>query len=177
MSDGNCNSTIGSMPTTFNNAPDNTSSLSGLFLNTKYSSSCNGTATAWNFCYYVSEFERQNISVQAGVWREENGSYKLVNGSLIDLPIPEAEIGFQFVCRHWLLNSTNEFFDVQEGDIVGVYVNDTLDINDVHVMGVHTSGNGLMKAGDITDVHSQVSSSELTQVNYSLYLVSRIGTL
>ncbi len=171
---------IGKMPTTFNNRPDNTSRLSGLFLNTEYRSLYDGNVTAWDFCYYINDTKMNNITIQAGVWRESSGNYTLVNDSLIDLPIPDPELGFQFVCRHWVLNES-QLFEVQMGDIVGMYVNDTSDSNMVHILGMPPSNEpntGIMKLNTLIDIENDiVSNSILAPMDYSLYLVALLGTL
>ena len=176
-----CSTVIGKMPTTFNNRPNDTSRLSGLFLNTKYGSPRDGNVTAWDFCYYIRVTPMTNITIQAGVWRESGGMYTLVNDSLIDLPIPEPETGFQFVCRHWVLdNCDGELqFAVEKGDVVGMYVYDTSDNSMVHILGTHPDKTdaGIMKSTDtITDINNEtVSNSTLSPVNYSLYLVAQLG--
>lgn len=167
---------IGRMPTTFNNAPIDTSRLSGLFLNTNDSSPYSGNVIAWDFCYYISVTQSSMITIQAGVWRESDGYYTLVNDSLIDLPIPEPQPGFQFVCRHW---AECQAFEVQEGDIVGMYVNDTSDDNMVHILGMPPDeetnvGTKKIRSMNITDVNI-VSKSALESVGYSLYLVAVLG--
>jgi hypothetical protein len=175
---------IGKMPTTFNNGPMNTSRLSGLFLNTENWSPCDGNVTAWDFCYYINVTRMSNITIQAGVWRESSGSYTLVNDSLIDLPIPNPEPGFQFVCRHWFLDKCRDEppFEVEVGDIVGMYVDDTSGSNMVHILGMPPSNEpnaGIMKSNDTSiDIENDiVSNSTLTQMDYSLYLVAVLGTL
>ena len=173
---------IGKMPLTFNNAPKNTSGLSGLFLNTEYCSPCNGSVTAWDFCYYINITHMSKLTIQAGVWRKSGEDYTLVNNSLIDLPIPDprAQPGFQFICRHWVLSEEcrgEPPFEVQKGDIVGMYVNDTSDENVVHVLGTppnNASNAGTMRSREITDIN-EVSNSSLMPVSYSLYLVAVLG--
>ena len=106
-----------------------------------------------------------------------------MNGSSIKLPIPEPARGFQFVCRRWSLNTStlsDEMpFDVQEGDIVGMYVYDPSDDNTVHILGMSTPGEdgGLLKANIVPDnITSPVLNSDLMDnVSYSLYLVAVIG--
>ena len=105
-----------------------------------------------------------------------DGNYTLVDDSLIDLPIPPPQPGFQFVCRHWTLGCREPTFDVQEGDIVGMYVNDTSDDNMVHILGMppnNESSAGTMKSVDVTNINSV---SNLTSVSYSLYLEAVLGT-
>lgn len=172
---------IGRMPTSFNNAPRDTSRLSGLFLNTNDRSPDSGNVTAWDFCYYISVTQPSMITIQAGVWRESSGYYTLVNNSLIDLPIPEPQPGFQFVCRHWPLSECQDepTFEVQEGDIVGMHVNDTSDNNMVHILGMPpdnetTAGTKKIRSMNITDINN-VSNSTLESVGYSLYLVAVLG--
>ena len=170
---------IGKMPTTFNNRPMNTSRLSGLFLNTEYGSPCNGNVTAWDFCYYINVTRTNTITIRAGVWRESSGYYTLVANSLIKLPIPDPQPGFQFVCRHWTLKECRDEppFEVLEGDIVGMYVHDTSDENIVHVLGMPPDGesnSGTMKFMDITNINN-VSNSSLKTVAYSLYLIAVLG--
>ena len=105
-----------------------------------------------------------------------DGSYTLVDDSLIDLPIPPPQPGFQFVCRHWALGCREPTFDVQEGDIVGMYVNDTSDDNTVHILGMPNEPSAdTMKSANITNI-SSVSDSSLTPVPYSLYLEAVLST-
>ena len=174
---------IGRMPTTFNNPPEDTSGLSGLFLNTNDTSPCNGNVTAWDFCYYISVTQSSMITIQAGVWRESGEYYTLVNDSLIDLPIPDPQQGFQFVCRHWPLSECQDepTFEVEKGDIVGMYVNDTSDDNMVHILGMPsdneiTAGTKKIGSMNITDINN-VSNSALASVGYSLYLVAELGII
>ena len=177
-----CSTTIGKMPTTFNNRPNDTSRLSGLFLNTEYESPRDGNVTAWDFCYFIRVTPMTNITIQAGVWRENGGTYTLVKDSLIDLPISDPETGFQFVCRHWVLDicQGEPPFEVKKGDIVGMYVYDTSDDSMVHILGTRPAGKtdaGVMKSRDtITDIENDtVSNSTLSPMNYSLYLVAQLG--
>ena len=169
---------IGKMPTTFNNAPTNTSGLLGLFLNTNYASPYDGNVTAWDFCYYISVTQTNTTTIWAGVWRESGGYYTLVDDSLIGLPIPNPQLGFQFVCRYWALNES-EAFEVQEGDIVGMYVDGTEDNNVVHILGMPANNEpnaGIIKSMDIVDIDN-VSNSILTPANYTLYLVAILGRI
>ena len=181
--DAVCSTVIGKMPATFNNRPTDTSRLSGLFLNTKNKSPYDGNVTAWDFCYYIGPgvTPMTNITIQAGVWRESGGMYTLVKDSLIGLPIPDPETGFQFVCRHWVLNNSDGElpFAVEKGDVVGMYVYDMSDNSMVHILGTHLGETdaGIMKSMDtITDINNEtVSNSKLSPVNYSLYLVAQLG--
>ena len=182
MSSCSCKSTIGKIPATIDTAPieDTSSSLSGLFLNINDNSTCNGTVTAWDFCYYVintPQQDQESTNIQAGVWRKQDGGYQLLNRSIIDLPIPNPERGFQFVCRHWSLNPTNETFTVQEGDTVGIYVTDTSMVHNI-ILGIPATDeqhNEIMKAGNITDIESPISFKQLNNTFYSLYLMAVIG--
>lgn len=167
----------------FNSAPTNTSGLSGLFLNTENTSPCSGNVTAWDFCYYISVTHMSKITIQAGVWRDSGeGHLTLVNDSLIDLPIPDPQPGFRFVCRHWALRECRNEppFEVEEGDMVGMYVNDTSDENMVHILGIppgsqeSTERNNTVKSMDITDIKN-VPKSNLITVAYSLYLEAVLG--
>ena len=184
MTSCNCEGAIGDKPATLDPSPLEYSS--GLFLNTHPDSRapCNGTVMAWDFCYHVLDDNitlqqtNESIRIQAGVWREQNNSeYQFLSDSLIDLPIPPPARGFQFVCRHWsLVNSTHDAkFEVQEGDIVGVYVDD---VRIVYVLGGSVDGaqdNRIMRAVNIADIKTPVSDLDLNSTSYSLYLKAIMG--
>lgn len=176
-----CEDAVGGKPTTLYPSPPK--NLSGLFLNTHPDSRapCDGTVVAWDFCYYVlddmiPQHNNDSIRIQAGVWRQQdNSEYQFLNNSSIDLPIPRPTAGFQFVCRHWSLVTNNATFEVEEGDIVGVYVDG---IKMVHVLGSSTNDaqdNGIVRAVNIIDIKTPVSVSELDSTSYSLYLKAIMG--
>lgn len=176
-----CEGAVGEKPTTLYPSPPK--NLSGLFLNTHPDSRapCNGKVVAWDFCYYVlddtiPQQKNDSIRIQAGVWRQQdNSEYQFLKSSSIKLPIPSPMAGFQFVCRHWSLVTNNATFEVEEGDIVGVYVDDT---RMVHVLGNSTNDaedNGIVRAVNITDIEMPVSMSELNSTSFSLYLKAIMG--
>ena len=181
MSSCSRESAVGGKPATLDPSPPN--NLSGLFLNTHPDSRapCNGTVVAWDFCYHVlddtiPQGNNDSTRIQAGVWRQQNNlEYHFVNNSSIELPIPRPTAGFQFVCQHWSLVTDNDTFEVQEGDIVGVYVDG---IRMVHVLGSSTNDaqdNKIVRAVNITNIKMPVSVSELNSTSYSLYLKALMG--
>lgn len=179
MNNCSCEGAIGGKPTVLDPSPPE--NLSGLFLNTHPDSQaqCDGRVVAWDFCYYVFDDAPQQddnaTRIQAGVWRQNNSEYQLLVNSTIQLPIPEPASGVQFVCRHWsLINETHDAtFEIEEGDIVGVYVDG---IRVVHVLGSSTNDahdNEIMSTVDITDIKTPVSA--LNNTSYSLYLKALLG--
>ena len=164
-------------PTAYNAASRNLSGISGLFLNANDGSTCSGTVSAWEFCYYVNVMEAdfELFKIQAGVWRKQEKEYYLVNNSLADLPIPHPDSSLQFVCRHWSLNSS-EMFEVQKGDIVGMHVRNKS--NKIHLLGMVASNEqdgGTNIAVNITDITLPVSDSQISITSFSLYLMALIG--
>ena len=183
MNNEDCVGAIGKIPASYSFASlDTLSGISGLFLNTKYVSTCNGTVIGWDFCYYILLNFQQNetrelMNIQAGVWRKEGGEYHVENRSLIELPISNPRNVFQFVCSRRILQD-NETFEVQKGDIVGMFVNDFLSYHLLHSLG--TSGlneqHGGIKTINISDITTPVLESQLHNSSHSLYLMAIIGS-
>lgn len=165
-----CNTTVGRRPTTFNNPPQNHSELSGLFLNTKDSLSCDGAVVAWDYCYYQQD---QNLTIQAGIWRLNESEWQLVDDSNISLPTPYYDSGIQFICRHWNLKKES-FSTVMEGDVVGISISETM-----HVFEASAMSEGVMKVEleDPEGCLSTIPNCTLKSTSLSLYLeaVVKIG--
>ena len=170
--------TIGRRPTTFNNPPEisSPSMLSGLFLNMD-NNTCKGEVVGWNFCYYQRGQKLSTTTIQAGIWRETDNTYELVNGSAIYLPITDYQDGIEFVCRRLNLNSTgNQTVDVEDGDIVGMYMYIEDESGEVTTHMFETanseSSSTIMKVKSATDINSMISKSMLEppDLEYSLYL-------
>lgn len=177
-----CTGAIGSRPTSYSFAPQDTrtfNGVSGLFLNTRNKASCNGIVIAWDFCYYINFQQNTDtdvmLSFQAGVWKKKGGKYHMVNSTTIESSIPIQEKGFQFACQYQPLQE-NETFAVQEGDIVGTHVKD-LDENLVPVLGtcgVTEPCCGLIII-DISNITSPIFESDFYDSSHSLYLMAIIG--
>ena len=163
------------MPTTFNSPPLSVVPA-GLYLNTDYRFNCNGSLTAWNLCYYLTD-RQSPTQIKTGIWRRrENGElFELVNESTTTLNITNPGDGTKFLCRRWNLNES-WFVNVQEGDIIGVYIEDTLSI---HLFESNPNSNSnnreIMKVDNANDILSNVSSSMMRGVPYFLYVEAVIG--
>lgn len=166
--------TFGKRPPTYANAPSS-SSVYGLFLNPNYSSSCNGTVTAWRFCYFLpSEGLDTNNLINVSVWRphrvENNRTeYEKVTGSNGPIVIQprDGTYSTEFVCQTW--NLTNNSFSVMEGDIVGAYFSDNVT---VHILG-SVDGISVLHGDSVNETVSNLDSVE----NYGLYLEAVLGKL
>lgn len=177
MSNITCEGSIGKIPPTVDVVL--ASSFSGLLLNMNYPSPCNGRVIAWNYCYYVNvqavNQESTQITVQAGVWREQGMGYELLDESLTDLHIPQPDRSLQFVCREWYLDF-DRTFQVQEGDIVGLYMKE--ESHKIHFSKIPASSeqlNATLKVEDITQLRSTIMNSQLSNTAYSFYLMAVIG--
>lgn len=158
------------MPTTFNSPARNTSMLSGLYLNTKYSFNCDGIIIAWRMCYYFSNGGQNSTQVKAGIWRpRRNNEFELVDNSVIELSIPYLLDGTRFLCRNWDVNDTVE---VKEGDIVGLYVEDT---SSIHMFEANNQPVGIMEVENKMDIYSNISRFDLKPASFSLYLEAVTG--
>ena len=78
----------------------------------------------------------------------------------------------QFACHRWNLTH-DATFAVQEGDVVGVFVNGTRMVH-LHVLSESKRDNGIVRAVDnITSIESSVS--KFVNTSYSLYLEAVMG--
>ena len=178
--DSSCNGSIGDIPLTFNRASRYAPGFSGVYLNLDYDSTCNGTVIAWEYCYYYNDMHEDNVEpaeVKVGVWRANGTEYQLVDGSVMTLPTPTLDGGLQFACREWMLNSS-QAFQVQEGDIVGIHVNDGSATSIVHILGMteQNSTTEHVRAENVTDDMTSIANDQLSESQYSLYLMATIGT-
>ena len=96
----------------------------------------------------------------------------------MSLPTPILDSSSQFICREWTLNSF-QMFEVQDGDIVGIYVNDTSSVSAVHILGMtgQDATTEHVGAENVTDITSTVTDDQLNTAPYSLYLMAVIGML
>lgn len=176
-----CSGVIGSGPTSQSFAPQDTytlSGISGLFLNTRNEATCNGTVTAWYFCYYINFPQNQTVlPIRVGVWRKEGDKYHEVNTTMIELSIPNQDTaGFQFACQYHNLQY-DQTFEVLKGDIVGTCVQD---LNEDLVPVLGTCGMTESYCGVIrTNISNcSITSADIMESDnspHSLYLMAMIG--
>jgi len=76
------------------------SSLRGLFLDLQNPAPCNGTVTAWNYCFYRIESASDiNYIVDFVVYRRIGSNYQLVESRTVDMSGPQlARLNSDFMC-------------------------------------------------------------------------------
>lgn len=87
-------------------------------LNLNYPALSNGTLNTWSFCYFVLNSAGVSPDISVGMWRPQNDSYYLVNGSFSTLPRSEAFRELDSVCLRHRVPPV----DVLVGDVVGASV-------------------------------------------------------
>lgn len=90
------------------------------------------------------------------------------------LSVTNSESAFQFVCQYQILPD-DERFDVQGGDVVGLYVEDVLGEILIPALGVPGPCGDIIKTDNVSNITSPVWESDLFSVSYSLYLMAIIG--
>ena len=93
------------------------------------------------------------------------------------LPIPTSYGGLLFACWECNLNSS-QVFEVQEGDIVGIHVNNSSPWSTVHVLGMtghNTTTVHVTPQNVRDDLSFAAGDDQLATSSYSLYLMAIIG--
>ena len=97
------------------------SSNTGVYLNLESPAQCNGTVTAYHYCYYDINDE-ETVSVTLLVYRREGDTYRLVEGSLHLIQKGQSQlIEGEFACDMEPLEESEQF-QVQEGDIIAACI-------------------------------------------------------
>ncbi len=159
----------------------NGNSSVGLFLNFENRAQCNGTVTAYYYCYYdLSSANRMNAFFM--VFRENGNEYSLVEGSHREVTRTRSQVD-GFGCNVEQLELTQRF-EVQENDIVAACTVDPPGNGKghLHVYASNTQGHTLHKLSNF-DINSRDSCS-VTEVNtiagteeveFALHVFAEIG--
>jgi len=101
------------------------SSAKGLFLDLQNPAPCNGTVTAWNYCFYRLESASDlNYLVDFVVYRRMGSNYQLVESRTVDMSGPQlARLNSDFMCDTISLQQS-EMFEIREADVLGACLND-----------------------------------------------------
>jgi len=103
------------------------SSAKGLFLDMQNPAPCNGTVTAWNYCFYRIESASDiNYIVDFVVYRRRGNGvmYDLVESMTVDMSGGQLEdLNSHFTCDTISLQES-EMFEIREADVLGACLND-----------------------------------------------------
>lgn len=149
--------------------------MPGLYLDTNNPAPCGGELTEWSLCYY-RVLARRQYQVELQVWRESttNNEYTLVGSSA--QTVTTRFLDDAFVCRRYSLLQSDSI-PVQQGDIVGVYLEE------------HTRGNsalGVVATSNVQgsvlhhteQVPSTLQLSELSRVDgVKMHISANIGMI
>ncbi len=142
----------------------------GLFLNLESRAQCNGTVTAYHYCYYDPNTNMM-VVVFFMVFRESGSVYNLVEGSHMKVTRKIDGSG----CDVLQLDETQQF-QVQENDIIAAC---TVNLNGRAPLRVHansTQGHTLQKLDidscSVTEVNTIAGTME---AEFALHLFAEIG--
>jgi len=101
------------------------SSAKGLFLDLQNPAPCNGTVTAWNYCFYrIESASDLNYLVDFVVYRRRGSNYLLVESTTVDMSGRQlAALNSDFMCDTISLQES-EKFEIREADVLGACLND-----------------------------------------------------
>lgn len=93
----------------------------GLYLNLQSPAGCNGTVTAWRYCYHTKDRNRNRIySAQFAVYRPVYNGYTRVVGSCTTITkYGHEEVDHPFHCESLRLEPSEQFV-VNSWDVIGV---------------------------------------------------------
>ena len=101
------------------------SSAKGLFLDLQNPAPCNGTVTAWNYCFYRIESASDiNYIVDFVVYQRMGSNYQLVENRTVDMSGRQLrDLNSDFTCDMISLQES-EMFEIREADVLGACLND-----------------------------------------------------
>ena len=116
----------------------------GQYLDFGHPAPCDGSLTAWHFCYYAADIDqfRDNYIVEFRVWRTVDGnSFNRIHTDRLTLAIAPPSNGQTLICETATLSPP---LDVLTNDILGVYVFTTNTLGEpLHIIARDTSDFGL----------------------------------
>ena len=157
--------------------PKGTSEMTaqGTYLNAQFPAQCNGTVTSWNYCYYPSSADGDDVTYTAFValWRRDNAleQYTIVEGSVSEIEIQGEEMPHDINCRQHFLHSENHV-EIRFGDVAGVFLPDDNPIPMVGSFNMYSieRDTSQISPGNITDTSD-------VQLTLHLYAdISETGT-
>ncbi len=111
----------------------------GFVLNTQFPAQCNGTAKAWNFCYYGRGTPNATLETDFLSYRPFGSgpepAYHLVSSTRV----VRAATDTGFHCESSSL-SESEFFEVQVGDVIGACLRTDEGYHPIGVLSAFKSG-------------------------------------
>jgi len=152
------------------------SSARGLFLDLQNPAPCNGTVTAWNYCFYRIESASDiNYIVDFVVYRRMGSNYQLVESRTVDMSGPQlAALNSDFMCDTISLQES-EMFEIREADVLGACLNDEgnnqkmLDILAESVTNTLYATDGCTQSG--INIPTSIRSSGLsTRSSFAIHL-------
>ena len=99
--------------------PPTTDTLHGLLLNMDQPATCNGTAIAWQYCFYVTAWSDEEQKIEFAVYRPSTDiglRYFSLEESVVELQIDTDDYASGLNCKGVEIITP---FTVLEGDIVG----------------------------------------------------------
>ncbi len=150
----------------------------GLFLNPESRAQCNGTVTAYHYCYY----DNTGMVVFFMVFRDNGNEYSIVEGSHQRVTRTDAQVN-GFGCDVVQLNLTQQF-QVQENDFIAACTVDRDDLMNRPLRVYASSENELYRLLRLRSSIGSCLSTELSTImisdvekvdDFALHLYADIG--
>ncbi len=115
----------------------------GLFLNFENRAPCNGTVTAYNYCYYDTKGEA--VATVFMVYRQNRDHYTLVDGSWHSVNKTQNQLlQADLSCEDEPLEKMQQF-QVEENDIIAACIVDTSNTKRLRVLAENAEGHSLQR--------------------------------
>ena len=154
-----------------------------IFINFDSPSQCNGTVTAWNYCYIRPQGqEGDRVGVRFLVYRESGGGiYNVLPNSLYTLVANYQDLSPTSQCSSIVLNASLQF-RIQENDVASACIIDDGDIRPLYVTNgrsdraYQVNSNGYEMCSNLQLASVNTNSPDVRKRN-SLYLEATISEL